>query len=178
MLRHQATFWPRPLSPSPDADRETSITANNQSDQSESATNGDQSELVIKDPITAGNRRTHPKLYFICRSPSPALSQMTPTYLELFRLLTARQKMSGDPLAPLPLALPKTADNQSRQWVWWTAAVMAAIFKEEKDVRLTLELEAQLRCTAAVSVLKAAAADGYDKQAKSAAGAFILRDDN
>jgi hypothetical protein len=48
-------------------------------------------------------------------------------------------------------------------------------YREAEAVRLALQLEAQLRCEAAVSVLQAAAADGFDKQAKSAAGEFILR---
>ena len=66
------------------------------------------------------------------------------------------------------------------QWAWWTAAVIAANYREEEETaRLTLQLEAQLRCAAAASLLRTAAAAAstvYDRRALLAAGDFIHRD--
>jgi hypothetical protein len=57
---------------------------------------------------------------------------MSPSYMEIFRLLTAKQK--GDPLGQLPLVVEppppqhmgSDGDKWSRQWAWWTATVLAA----------------------------------------------------
>ena len=60
------------------------------------------------------------------------------------------------------------------QWAWWTAVVIAANYRNQETVRRALQLEAQLRCASALAVLSDAS-EMFSKEAKLAAGKFVLR---